>query len=87
MQEELSSIQVQAAVTDAREKAQTVDYVSADTFKETIVTTCPHCGAKAGSGKFCQECGKPLAAEKFCKNCGAKMEAGAKFCAECGTKQ
>ena len=68
MQEEMSSIQAEAAITDAREK-------------------CPHCGAKAGSGKFCQECGKPLAAEKFCKNCGAKMEADAKFCAECGTKQ
>ncbi len=87
MQEEMSSIQAEAAITDAREKAQTVDYVSADTFKQTIVTACPHCGAKAGSGKFCQECGKPLAAEKFCKNCGAKMEADAKFCAECGTKQ
>src|SRR3990170_4188389 len=74
LQEEMSSIQVQAAVTDAREKANSVDYVSADKFKETIVTTCPHCG-------------KPLSAEKFCKNCGAKMEAGAKFCAECGTKQ
>ena len=87
LQEEMSSIQVQAAVNDAREKAEQVDYVSADQFKQTIIATCPHCGAKSGGGKFCQECGKPLAAEKFCKNCGAKMEVGAKFCAECGTKQ
>lgn len=87
LQEEMSSIQMQAAVTDAREKANKVDYVSADQFKQDIVTVCPHCGAKASGGKFCQECGKPLAAEKLCKNCGAKMEAGAKFCAECGTKQ
>ena len=83
----MSSIQVQAAVTDAREKAQSVDYVSADKLKETIVASCPHCGAKVGGGKFCPECGKPLSAEKFCTNCGAKLEAGAKFCAECGTKQ
>jgi hypothetical protein len=87
LQEEMSSMQVQAAIRDAQEKADTVDYVSADTFKQTIMTSCPHCGAKVNGGKFCPECGKPLAAEKFCKNCGAKMEASAKFCAECGTKQ
>lgn len=87
LQEEMSSIQVQAAIRDAQEKADTVDYVSADKFKQTIVAACPHCGATVGSGKFCPECGKPLSAEKFCKNCGAKMEAGTKFCAECGTKQ
>jgi len=87
LQEEYSSIQVQAAVNDAREKAETVDYISTDKFKQTIVASCPHCGAKVGGGKFCPECGKPLAAEKFCKNCGIKMELGAKFCAECGTKQ
>ena len=87
LQDEMSAIQVQAAVRDAQEKAETVDYVSADKFKQDIITTCPHCGAKASGGKFCQECGKPLAVEKFCTNCGAKMELGAKFCAECGTKQ
>jgi hypothetical protein len=87
LQEEMSSIQLQAAINDAREKAQSVDYVSADKFKETIIATCPHCGAKAGGGKFCQECGKPLAAGKICKNCGEKIEIAAKFCDECGTKQ
>jgi len=87
LEEEFSNIQTQAAINDAREKAETVDYVSADKFKQTIVASCPHCGAKSTGGKFCQECGKPLSAEKFCKNCGAKLEAGAKFCAGCGTKQ
>jgi len=87
IQEEMSSIQVQAVVRDAQEKANTVDYVSADKFNQTIIATCPHCGAKAGGGKFCQECGKPLTTDKFCTNCSAKIEAGAKFCAECGTKQ
>jgi RNA polymerase subunit RPABC4/transcription elongation factor Spt4 len=87
LQEELSSIQVQAAIRDAQEKADTVDYVSADKFKQTIVAACPHCGAKVSGGKFCPECGKPLAAEKFCSNCGAKVKADTKFCPECGTKQ
>ena len=87
LQEEYSNIQVQAAIADAREKAATVDYVSADKFKQTIVGTCPHCGAKLGGGKFCPECGKPLAAEKFCIKCGAKLQEGAKFCPECGAKQ
>jgi predicted amidophosphoribosyltransferase len=83
----MSSIQVQAAIRDAQEKADAVDYVTADKFEQTIMTACPRCGAKVSGGKFCQECGQPLAVEKFCKNCGAKMEASAKFCAECGTKQ
>src|SRR5512138_2892091 len=87
LEEEYPAIQVQAAIRDAQEKADTVDYVSADKFKQTIVAACPHCGAKVSGGKFCPECGKPLASEKFCKNCGVKLEASAKFCAECGTKQ
>jgi hypothetical protein len=87
LQEEFSSIQTQAAIDDAREKAATVDYVSADKFKQTIVGTCPHCGAKVSGGKFCPECGQPFSAEKFCVSCGAKLKAEAKFCAECGTKQ
>jgi hypothetical protein len=87
LEEEFSNIQVQAAINDAREKAETVDYVNADRFKQTIVAACPHCGAKVGGGKFCPECGKPLAAEKFCVNCGGKLKADAKFCPECGAKQ
>ncbi len=87
LQEEMSSIQVQAAMRDAQEKADTVDYVTADKFKQTIVAACPHCGAKVGGGKFCPECGKPLSAEKLCKNCGSKLQADAKFCPDCGTQQ
>jgi predicted amidophosphoribosyltransferase len=87
LEEEFSAAQVQAAVNDAREKAAQVDYVSADRFKQTIVGTCPHCGAKVSGGKFCPECGKPLAAEKHCTNCGAKIKVDAKFCPDCGTKQ
>ncbi len=87
LQEEYSSIQTEAAINDARNKAAQVDYVGADKFKQTIVGTCPHCGAKVSGGKFCPNCGKPLASTKFCTNCGATLEADAKFCAECGTKQ
>ena len=79
LQEEFSSIQTQAAIDDAREKAATVDYVSADKFKQTIVGACPHCGAKVSGGKFCPECGQPLSAEKFCVNCGAKLKAEAEY--------
>lgn len=87
MQEELSSIQVEAAIHDAREKAFNVDFVKEEQFKETIVGTCPHCGAQSGGGKFCSSCGKPLVSEKFCGGCGAKLKADAKFCPSCGAKQ
>ena len=79
---------MEAAIQDATEKAGQVDYVSADRFKQTIVATCPHCGAKASGGKFCEECGQPLAAvKKFCGQCGKEVKAGVKFCPECGAKQ
>ena len=87
LEEEYSSIQTQAAINDAREKAETVDYVKAEKFKQTIMTSCPHCGAKASGGKFCPECGQALSGEKHCTECGSKIKAGAKFCAECGAKQ
>ncbi len=87
LEEEFSVAQVRAAVDDANEKAAQVDYVSADKFKETIVAACPHCGAKAGGGKFCAECGQPLSAKKFCGACGKEVKAGVKFCPECGAKQ
>ncbi len=87
LQEEYSTIQTEAAIQDARMKAAQVEYVQADKFKQTIVGSCPHCGAKVSGGKFCPSCGKPLAATKFCTNCGATLQADAKFCAECGTKQ
>lgn len=87
LEEEYSAAQVQAAIQDAHEKASQVDYVGAERFKQTIVGTCPHCGAKVGGGKFCPECGQPLSAKKFCGECGKEIKAGVKFCPECGAKQ
>jgi len=87
LEEELSAIQAEATLADAREKAETVEYIDATRFEETITVTCPHCGAAVPGGKFCAECGEPLQAEKHCPNCGAKVPAGAKFCPECGAKQ
>lgn len=87
LQEELSVIQSEATLEDAREKASSVDYISADRFKQTIVAVCPHCGAAVTGGKFCPECGKPLTTKRHCTECGAELEAGMKFCPECGAKQ
>jgi hypothetical protein len=87
LEEEYSAVQVQAAVRDAHEKAESVDYVSAERFKQTVVAACPHCGASLSGGKFCPECGKPVAAKRFCVECGKEIQAGAKFCPECGAKQ
>ncbi len=88
LEEEYSAAQVQAAIRDAHEKADQVDYVSAERFKQTVAGACPHCGAASTGGKFCGECGKPLAgAKKFCTECGKEIEAGIKFCPECGAKQ
>ncbi len=87
LESEASAIQTEATINDMRLKAATVDYVSADKFKETVVGTCPNCGARLTGGKFCPECGKPVAQKKFCTECGKPIEAGVKFCPECGAKQ
>jgi uncharacterized OB-fold protein len=87
LEEELAAVQAEAAVADAQEKAEAIEYVDAARLKETITVTCPHCGAAVPGGKFCAECGKPLRSEKHCPNCGAKVPATAKFCPECGAKQ
>jgi rRNA maturation endonuclease Nob1 len=87
LQEEYSAIQNEAAIMDAREKAQSVDYVSEDQFKKTIVAACPNCGAKLSGGKFCPECGQPVSAKKFCTECGKEIQADVKFCPECGAQQ
>jgi membrane protease subunit (stomatin/prohibitin family) len=86
LQEEYSSVQVEASVQRAREKAYNEVEVQAD-FKQTVVGTCPHCGAKLTGGKFCPECGKPVVSKKYCTECGKEVAAGAKFCPECGAKQ
>ncbi len=87
LESEASAIQTEATINDMRTKAATVDYVSADKFKETVVGTCPNCGARLTGGKFCPECGKPVVQKKFCTECGKPVEAGVKFCPECGAKQ
>lgn len=87
LEQEFSSIQTQAAIQDARNKASTVDYVSADKFKSTIVGSCAYCGADLKGGKFCPECGKPVKQSKFCKECGKPIEGAVKFCPECGAQQ
>lgn len=84
LEAEAAAIQTEATIEDMREKAATVDYVSADKFKQTVAGTCPHCGARLAGGKFCPECGKPLAQTKFCGECGKQIPAGVKFCPECG---
>ncbi len=83
----LSTIQEEALLEQARQKAREVDYIDKDRFEQTIVATCPHCGAKAQGGKFCGNCGKPLSKEKFCSNCGKPVKIGVKFCPECGHPQ
>jgi membrane protease subunit (stomatin/prohibitin family) len=87
LQEEYSAIQTEAAMMDARQKAQSVEYTTADQFKQTVVAACPHCGASVSGGKFCPGCGKPLSAKKFCTECGKEIQAGVKFCPECGAQQ
>jgi hypothetical protein len=87
LQEEFSSIQVEAARYQAREAALNVPQVTEEAFKQTVVGVCPHCNANVSGGKFCPECGKSIAADKFCAECGAKVKAEAKFCQECGSKQ
>lgn len=87
LEQEYSAIQTQAAISDAQQKAATVDYVSADKFKQTIVGTCPNCGADVKGAKFCPECCKPISKAKFCKECGKPIEGSPKFCPECGAAQ
>ncbi|MCL4488180.1 MAG: zinc ribbon domain-containing protein [Chloroflexi bacterium] len=87
LEQEYSAAQTQAAIQQAQQVAQEGTYVTADKFKETIVGTCPNCGADLTGGKFCPECGKPVSQKKFCKECGKPVQAGVKFCPECGAQQ
>ena len=87
LEAEYTAAQVEAAVAEAKEKAAQVEYVSKEKFEESLVATCPKCGAAASGGKFCSECGAPLRPGRFCAQCGEKIAIGAKFCPQCGAKQ
>lgn len=87
LEQEYSAAQTDAAIQQAREVARTATYVTADKFKDTIVATCPNCGADVKGGKFCPECGKPVSQNKFCKECGKPIQGAVKFCPECGAAQ
>ncbi len=87
LEQEYSAAQTDAAIQQAREVAKTATYVTADKFKNTIVATCPSCGADVKGGKFCPECGKPVSQNKFCKECGKPIQGAVKFCPECGAPQ
>lgn len=70
-----------AAMAEEDKKLET------EQWRETIVASCPKCGApQQSNAKFCQECGAPLKQATHCTECGAKLTPGAKFCPECGKK-
>ncbi len=87
LEQEYSAAQTGAAIEQAREAAKGATYVTADKFKNTVVGSCPHCGADLKGGKFCPECGKPVSQSKFCKECGKPIQGAVKFCPECGAPQ
>jgi hypothetical protein len=49
--------------------------------------TCPHCGAKAQTGKSCNKCANSLEVARRCKKCSFVVPAGKKFCLRCGSAQ
>jgi len=86
LQEEAAAAQAQAAKDQVWRKASETDQTAGLDMSRTVTAYCPHCGAKAGSGKFCGACGKELHASANCPACNAKLNPGAKFCGECGHK-
>jgi hypothetical protein len=86
LQEEVAAAQAAAAKDQVWEKARLVDQTDGLDLAQKKAAFCPHCGAKAGPGKFCGECGKALHAKTECPACHAKLSPGAKFCGECGGK-
>ena len=56
-------------------------------WRETIVASCPKCGApQASNAKFCANCGTALKRGDKCTKCGAKLTPKAKFCPDCGER-
>jgi len=89
---EYAAAQVEATIEQGRQAIRETKYVTdkdkARFKEETLMASCPKCGAAlTTAAKFCPECGAPLTAEKFCTECGSKIPASAKFCPECGAKQ
>ncbi len=57
-------------------------------WRETIVATCPECGApQETNARFCASCGAKLKSDEKCANCGEKLAPNALFCPACGTKR
>ena len=83
LQQEAAVAQAQAAAEQVREKARATNLVEDVDMKAPQLAACPHCNARAESGKFCPECGKPLTSKTTCKKCGTQFDG--KFCPECGT--
>lgn len=87
---EMSAAQSARSVQEVWAHARMADEdkpLGAETWKETVVATCPKCEAPLqGKVKFCPECGAPIGARENCAKCGAKLTPGAKFCPECGEK-
>jgi len=86
LEEEAAAAQAQVAKEQVWEKARAADQTDGIDLAAPRVAACPHCGKKAGGGKFCEECGKPLAARVACPQCGKPCSGGSKFCPECGAK-
>lgn len=86
LEAEYAAAQTEAAIMQAREKAQEASYVTAEQFNKNIAGGCANCGCDTGNGKFCPECGTPVVRVTNCTSCGCDTQGG-KFCPECGTKQ
>lgn len=86
LDEETAAAQAEAARSQIREKAQSVDWTAQRDVATPRPVICPSCGAKSRGGKFCSECGGAMATKKRCAKCGTEAEGDPKFCLECGQK-
>lgn len=86
LDEETAAAQADAARSQIREKAQSVDWTAQRDVVTPRPVICPSCGAKSQGGKFCPECGAAMSLKKRCAKCGTEAEGDPKFCPECGQK-